>query len=202
MKTIGIDAAYAITWKELMKMMTEVYCPRNEIQKLEDELWNLTVKDNDVVAKESGKMSRNEIIANNKTRGKKRVGYTLLELVTREAMLELYHSATSSSFITTVHVPLNVKTARKSATKQETDGPLLWWHAIDVERKYTPRGTALEWRIGIEMKKLFRTLTLLRVRPSLKNRYIPVLTNANANRSFVFTAIIHLIDVASTFSVT
>ncbi|GKD01523.1 reverse transcriptase domain-containing protein, partial [Tanacetum coccineum] len=29
-------------------MMTEVYCPRNKIQKLENELWNLTVKGTDV----------------------------------------------------------------------------------------------------------------------------------------------------------
>ncbi|GKE22561.1 reverse transcriptase domain-containing protein [Tanacetum coccineum] len=36
--------------KELMKLMTEVYCPRNEIQKMETELWNLTVKNNDLAA--------------------------------------------------------------------------------------------------------------------------------------------------------
>ncbi|GJY36824.1 hypothetical protein Tco_0422202, partial [Tanacetum coccineum] len=32
---------------DLMKMMTEAYCPRNKIQKLESELWNLTVKGTD-----------------------------------------------------------------------------------------------------------------------------------------------------------
>ncbi|GKC93746.1 putative reverse transcriptase domain-containing protein [Tanacetum coccineum] len=36
--------------RELMKLMTEVYCPRNEIQKMESELWNLTVKNNDLAA--------------------------------------------------------------------------------------------------------------------------------------------------------
>ncbi|GKA70443.1 putative reverse transcriptase domain-containing protein [Tanacetum coccineum] len=36
--------------KELMKLMVEVYCPRNEIQKIESELWNLTVKNNDLAA--------------------------------------------------------------------------------------------------------------------------------------------------------
>ncbi|GKA86661.1 hypothetical protein Tco_0808372 [Tanacetum coccineum] len=36
--------------KELMKLMTEVYCPRNEIQKMESELWNLTMKNNDLAA--------------------------------------------------------------------------------------------------------------------------------------------------------
>ncbi|GKD48798.1 putative ribonuclease H-like domain-containing protein [Tanacetum coccineum] len=30
-------------------MISEAYCPRNEIQKLESELWNLTVKGTDVV---------------------------------------------------------------------------------------------------------------------------------------------------------
>ncbi|GJT61007.1 hypothetical protein Tco_1004540 [Tanacetum coccineum] len=29
-RTVGTDAAYAMTWKELMRLMTEVYCPRNE----------------------------------------------------------------------------------------------------------------------------------------------------------------------------
>nr|GEU48244.1 hypothetical protein [Tanacetum cinerariifolium] len=29
-RTIGIEAAYAMSWVELMKLMTEVYCPRNK----------------------------------------------------------------------------------------------------------------------------------------------------------------------------
>ncbi|GKD69572.1 putative reverse transcriptase domain-containing protein, partial [Tanacetum coccineum] len=37
-RTIGIDAAYAMTWTELMKLMTEVYCLRNKIQKMESEM--------------------------------------------------------------------------------------------------------------------------------------------------------------------
>ncbi|GJS07037.1 putative reverse transcriptase domain-containing protein [Tanacetum coccineum] len=49
-RTIGTEAAFAMSWRELMKLMTEVYCPRNEIQKIESELWNLTVKNNDLAA--------------------------------------------------------------------------------------------------------------------------------------------------------
>ncbi|GKD26749.1 reverse transcriptase domain-containing protein [Tanacetum coccineum] len=37
-RTVRVDAAFAMTWKDLMKLMTEVYCPRNEIQKMETEL--------------------------------------------------------------------------------------------------------------------------------------------------------------------
>nr|GFB39149.1 reverse transcriptase domain-containing protein [Tanacetum cinerariifolium] len=49
-RTIGVDAAYAMKWAGLMKLMTEVYCPRNEVQKMEAELWNLTVKGYDLTA--------------------------------------------------------------------------------------------------------------------------------------------------------
>nr|GEY02184.1 reverse transcriptase domain-containing protein [Tanacetum cinerariifolium] len=50
MRAIGFEAAYAMKWTKLMKMMTKVYCPRNEIQKIEAELWNLTMKGNDLTA--------------------------------------------------------------------------------------------------------------------------------------------------------
>ncbi|GKB00280.1 reverse transcriptase domain-containing protein [Tanacetum coccineum] len=49
-RTVGTDAAFAMSWRELMKLMAEVYCLRNEIQKMESELWNLTVKNNDLAA--------------------------------------------------------------------------------------------------------------------------------------------------------
>ncbi|GJY65447.1 putative reverse transcriptase domain-containing protein, partial [Tanacetum coccineum] len=44
-KTVGNDVAYAMTWTELKKKMTNKYCPRTEIKKLEVELWNLKVKE-------------------------------------------------------------------------------------------------------------------------------------------------------------
>ncbi|GJT56433.1 hypothetical protein Tco_0991487 [Tanacetum coccineum] len=37
-KTVGHDVAYDMPWKILMKMMTDKYCPRNEIKKLEMEI--------------------------------------------------------------------------------------------------------------------------------------------------------------------
>ncbi|GJT81746.1 putative reverse transcriptase domain-containing protein [Tanacetum coccineum] len=49
-RTIGTDAAYALSWRDLMKLMTKLYCLRNEIQKMETELWNLSVKNNDIAS--------------------------------------------------------------------------------------------------------------------------------------------------------
>ncbi|GJU11260.1 putative reverse transcriptase domain-containing protein [Tanacetum coccineum] len=45
---VGQDVAYAMTWTYLRKKMTDKYCPRNEMKKLEVELWNLKVKGTDV----------------------------------------------------------------------------------------------------------------------------------------------------------
>ncbi|GJY53220.1 putative reverse transcriptase domain-containing protein [Tanacetum coccineum] len=48
-KTTTPEAAHAMPWRTLKKMMTDKYCPRGEFKKLEFEMWNLKVKGNDVV---------------------------------------------------------------------------------------------------------------------------------------------------------
>ncbi|GKA32767.1 putative reverse transcriptase domain-containing protein [Tanacetum coccineum] len=45
---IGIEEAYKITWVEFKKLLIKKYCPRTEIQKMEDEFYHLTVKGNDL----------------------------------------------------------------------------------------------------------------------------------------------------------
>ncbi|GJS13311.1 reverse transcriptase domain-containing protein [Tanacetum coccineum] len=49
-KTTTPEAAHAMTWVTLKKMMTDKYCPRGEIKKIEAKMWNLKVKGTDVVA--------------------------------------------------------------------------------------------------------------------------------------------------------
>ncbi|GKE47017.1 putative reverse transcriptase domain-containing protein, partial [Tanacetum coccineum] len=50
-RTIGNDVAYAMTWTELKKKITDKYCPRNKIKKLEVELWELKVKESNKIEK-------------------------------------------------------------------------------------------------------------------------------------------------------
>nr|GFB81560.1 reverse transcriptase domain-containing protein [Tanacetum cinerariifolium] len=47
-RVVGNDAAYVMTWKELKKKMADKYCPRNEMKKIETELWNLEVQGTDL----------------------------------------------------------------------------------------------------------------------------------------------------------
>ncbi|GJV72522.1 putative reverse transcriptase domain-containing protein [Tanacetum coccineum] len=49
-KTTTPEAAHAMPWATLKKKMTDKYCPRGEIRKIEAEMWNLKVKGTDVVA--------------------------------------------------------------------------------------------------------------------------------------------------------
>ncbi|GKB04382.1 putative reverse transcriptase domain-containing protein [Tanacetum coccineum] len=47
-RPIGIEEAYKITWVEFKKLLIKKYCPRTEVQKMEDEFYHLTVKGNDL----------------------------------------------------------------------------------------------------------------------------------------------------------
>ncbi|GKC55400.1 reverse transcriptase domain-containing protein [Tanacetum coccineum] len=49
-RTLSHDTVYAMTWGTLKKKLTDKYCPKGEIKKLEIELWNLRVRGNDVAA--------------------------------------------------------------------------------------------------------------------------------------------------------
>ncbi|GKA22197.1 reverse transcriptase domain-containing protein [Tanacetum coccineum] len=49
-KTVGHDSAYGMPWKTLMKMMTDKYCPQNQIKKVEMDIWDLKVKGTDLIS--------------------------------------------------------------------------------------------------------------------------------------------------------
>ncbi|GJT73130.1 reverse transcriptase domain-containing protein [Tanacetum coccineum] len=44
----GIEQANRITWTELKELLTNKYCPRTEVKKMEDEFYNLVMKGNDL----------------------------------------------------------------------------------------------------------------------------------------------------------
>nr|GEZ91404.1 hypothetical protein [Tanacetum cinerariifolium] len=48
-KTVTLEVAQALPWKTLKKMITDKYCPRDEIKKLEFELWEVKTKGTDVI---------------------------------------------------------------------------------------------------------------------------------------------------------
>ncbi|GJZ80902.1 hypothetical protein Tco_0645896, partial [Tanacetum coccineum] len=52
--TVGHDVAYEMSWTNLKKMITDKYCPRGKIKKLDIKMWNLKVKESDKIEKYVG----------------------------------------------------------------------------------------------------------------------------------------------------
>ncbi|GKA83279.1 putative reverse transcriptase domain-containing protein [Tanacetum coccineum] len=48
--TLGLANANQIPWSNVKAMMTTEYCPTTEIQRMEQELWTLTLKGDDIEA--------------------------------------------------------------------------------------------------------------------------------------------------------
>nr|GEV66444.1 hypothetical protein [Tanacetum cinerariifolium] len=114
----GSDAAYTMTWKELMKLMTEM------VSEEEDQVKKFIggLPDNiqgNLIATKPSRLQDAIRIANNL------IDQKLKGTIRIRAMLKFYHFVTSASCTTTVYVPLDVETARRLATKQETVRPLL-----------------------------------------------------------------------------
>nr|GEX40676.1 hypothetical protein [Tanacetum cinerariifolium] len=98
-------------WKTLMKMMTDKYCPRNEIKKLKMELWDLKrVKGSLRIPQETLRTNNN-----NRTRGRTLAGFTPQHLVKRSNMGDLNPYALNAIITTTVHVLRSAATAAKLA---------------------------------------------------------------------------------------
>ncbi|GJW41593.1 putative reverse transcriptase domain-containing protein [Tanacetum coccineum] len=55
--TLGLVNANHIPWTEFKTMMTTEYCPATEIQRMEQELWTLTLKGDDIEAYNNRKLS-------------------------------------------------------------------------------------------------------------------------------------------------
>ncbi|GJV94472.1 putative reverse transcriptase domain-containing protein [Tanacetum coccineum] len=47
---LGLDVANQMGWTEMKKLMTAEFCPAEELQRIENELWNLKVKEYNMVA--------------------------------------------------------------------------------------------------------------------------------------------------------
>ncbi|GKA08169.1 reverse transcriptase domain-containing protein [Tanacetum coccineum] len=68
--TVSHDVAYAMTWADLRKKMTDKYCPRNKMKKLEAELWNLKSEGTDENKRKFDTFPKQSKPNNNRTRGR------------------------------------------------------------------------------------------------------------------------------------
>nr|GFA65290.1 hypothetical protein [Tanacetum cinerariifolium] len=58
--TVGHNDAYAMNWTNVKKMMTDKYCLKGKIKKLEVEMWNLKVKGTVVISTLAERQAENK----------------------------------------------------------------------------------------------------------------------------------------------
>nr|GEV33181.1 retrotransposon protein, putative, Ty3-gypsy subclass [Tanacetum cinerariifolium] len=108
---------------ELMKLMTEVYYPRNEIQKMETELWNFPVKYNDMATYtqrfQELTMMCTKIVSEEEDRVEKFIGGTRGDLTptTETTVGSNHHSNDRILEVRMLLEPIRLVTMRRGITK-------------------------------------------------------------------------------------
>ncbi|GJX02696.1 putative reverse transcriptase domain-containing protein [Tanacetum coccineum] len=213
-KGVCHNDAYGMTWKSLMKMLTDKYCPRGEIKKLEIEIWNLKVKElmglpdmiqGSVMASKRKTMQKAIEIANDLMDLKVR---TLAErqaekkegLRKRNRTKDLNLCALNTTTIMMDSVLPSTPTARGLAISPETghfkSNCLKLKNKNQGNQAGNGNAVARDYAVGTtgtNPNSNVVTGTFL-----LNNRYASILFDIGADRSFVSTAFSSLIDIIPT----
>ncbi|GKA91833.1 putative reverse transcriptase domain-containing protein [Tanacetum coccineum] len=216
--TVGHDVAYAMTWTNLKKKMTDKYCPRNEMKKLEAELWNLKVKESDKIERYVGGlpgMIHSSVVASKPKTMQEAIEMatelmdkkisTFVEagkkqeedLVIRNRTKELNLCVPSAITTMTVHVLQNATSATELATWPVIVEVLLMLILVVTKEAMGQVGNARApvkvyavGHAGTNRDANIITGTFL-----LNNRYASILFDTGADRSFVSTAFSSQIDI-------
>ncbi|GJR14849.1 putative reverse transcriptase domain-containing protein [Tanacetum coccineum] len=220
-RTVGHDVAYAMTWTDLKKKMTDKYCPRGEIKKLEAELWNLKViraKDMQEAIeiatelldkkiytfllmvqkrrKESKMITNNN--NNNKTRGRTLAVPTLQDRVKRNITEDLNLCAQNASITITDNVLQKATSQKPACYECRSQGH---FKRDCPKQKNNNRGNqGGNGNAPVKVYVVGRAGTnpdsnVVTGTFLLNNRYASVLFDTGANRSFVSTTFSSQIDI-------
>ncbi|GKC56671.1 putative reverse transcriptase domain-containing protein [Tanacetum coccineum] len=190
--TVGHDAAYSMTWKTLMKMMTGKYCPQNEIKKLEMEIWNPKVKKSDKLEKYVSGLP--DMIHGSIVVSKPKIMQEAVEIATKLMDKKICTFAERSDATSAIKSAIWTVTAGALQTPTmltirgalgRVRNPL----AMNVEPRDTSRGIAQ--RTNPDSNVVTGTFLL-------NNRYASILFDIGADRSFVSTAFSSQIDITPT----
>ncbi|GKB93888.1 reverse transcriptase domain-containing protein [Tanacetum coccineum] len=193
---------------ELMKLMTEVYCPRNKVQKVETKLWNLAIKGNDltsytrrfqelgdVITAEPTKLQDTIRIANNlmdqKLKGyariaenKRRLDNNLRDTQGQQLVFKR-QNVRGQNVARAYTAGNNEKKGNKTGNKNGNKSGNQTGGNEATAKAYTIRGG------GANPDSNVVTGTFL-----LNNRYASMLFDSGADRSFVSSTFSALLDVA------
>ncbi|GKB17075.1 reverse transcriptase domain-containing protein [Tanacetum coccineum] len=196
-RTVGHDVAYAMTWANLKKKMTDKYCPRTEIKKLEAELWNLKVKESNKIERYIGGLP--DMIHRSVVASKPKTMQEAIEIAT-ELMDKKIRSGEKKPYGGSK--PLYPK------CNYHHDGPCApKCHKCDIvghlvldcrspantNARNNQRGTGAVYAVGRAWTNPDSNVVMGTF--LLKNRYVSVLFDTGADRSFMYIAFSSQIDI-------
>ncbi|GJY02442.1 putative reverse transcriptase domain-containing protein [Tanacetum coccineum] len=199
-KTTTPEAAHAMPWATLKKMMTDKYCPRGEIKKIETEMWNLKVKGTDVVAYNQRFQQLALIVKASKPKTMQEAIEFTTELMDEKTHAYAEHQAEKEK---NVLVHLGAITAKRLA---------IWPRIIEADLQMLTATTATTTIIrreivamGAELRAPAKVYVVGNAGANpdnvvagtflLNNRYSYILFDTGADRSFVSTAFSSQIDI-------
>nr|GEX10005.1 splicing factor SF3a60 homolog [Tanacetum cinerariifolium] len=170
---VGHDVTYAMPWKTLKKIMTNKYCPRSEIKKLETKMWNLKVKGTDV-------MSYNQ---------------RFQELVLMCDRMFLEESDVIEKYVGGLPDMIHGSVKASKPKTIQNDCPKL---KNGNQENQTGNGNAVARAYDVGTSRTNPNSNVVLGTFLLKNRYALILFDAGADRSFASTAFSSLIDIIPT----
>ncbi|GKB58739.1 putative reverse transcriptase domain-containing protein [Tanacetum coccineum] len=187
------DVAYAMTWADLRKKMTDKYCPRNEMKKLEAEWMEFEMKG--LEQKESLKTLPETIKTNNnRTRDRTLAGLILQGLVKRSHTGDLNPYALNATITiggTNQQKPTCFECGVQGHFKREC--PKLKNNKNRGNQVGNDRAPAKVYVVGHARINLDSNIVMGTF--LLNNRYASILFDTGADRSFVSTAFSSQMDI-------
>ncbi|GKB09237.1 putative reverse transcriptase domain-containing protein [Tanacetum coccineum] len=208
-KTVTLEVAQALPWKTLKKMMTDKYCPRGEIKKLETEMWELKTKESDRIEKYIGGLP--DTIHDSVKTTKLKTMQEVIEFATE--LMDKRNRNVVENKQKFEDTSRNNQNQQQQQNKRENTGRAYTTGSgvREMPTKLTIRGALGQARnllassvgnaralakvyvvgqAGINPDSNVMTGTFL-----LNNRYASILFNTGADRSFVSTAFSSQIDI-------
>ncbi|GKA80670.1 putative reverse transcriptase domain-containing protein [Tanacetum coccineum] len=190
-ETVGNDIAYAMTWTELKKKMTNKYCPRIEIKKLKVELWELKVKESDKIEKYVGglpDMFHESVVA---SKPKTMQEATEMEIEVMDKRIRTFADRQTENKRKQDN---NQQPQQQHPNKRQNTGRA---YAVGTGNQVgggnAPAKVYVVGHVGTNPDSNIVTGTFL-----LNNRYASILFDTGDNRSFVSTAFSSQIDITPT----
>nr|GEU47264.1 putative reverse transcriptase domain-containing protein [Tanacetum cinerariifolium] len=196
---VGHDATYVMTLVDMKKKMTDKYCPRGEMKKLESELWNLRVKSNDVADKNKRYVGGlPDVIHESVVASRPKTMQEAIEMANE--LMEKRNNTWAER--QAKEKLMTLPEAIKANSNNRRRGKIPAWLTLRdlVKRNHTEGGNATSpakvyavGRVGINPDSNVITGTFL-----LNNRYASILFDTSADRSFVSTAFSSQIAITPT----